>query len=74
MNEDFWIRCLDDKYRMNMTYTIAHEAGHFFGFPHVDDEQSIINAEIGGTAERQRWQTPQTDQLFVTLVGKIQGG
>ena len=74
MNEDFWIKCSDDKYRMNLTYIIAHEVGHFFGFPHVDDDQSIINATVGGRDERQRWQTPQTDQLFVTLVGKIHGG
>ena len=73
MDEDFWIKCTDENYRMNLTYIIAHEVGHFFGFPHVDDGQSIMNANVGGTSERQRWQTPQTDALFITLASKIQG-
>jgi Matrixin len=48
-----WIK-KDALYYLNITYVIAHEVGHFFGFDHVNGPDAIMYASIGGQT-RQRW-------------------
>jgi hypothetical protein len=63
-----------DGVRCNITYLIAHEAGHFFGFPHVDDAHSIMNPQLTDPPDdRPRWQLPypSMDVLFTELAQRI---
>lgn len=58
----------DRKYRYNLTFIIAHEVGHFFGFDHVADKNALMHPNV-----LRWWQTPKTDEMFRTVAGKITG-
>jgi hypothetical protein len=64
---------LGGKYYVNLTYVIAHEAGHFFGFPHVASTDAIMYPSIG-TGVQQRWHDQALEQrkLFVDLAWYLQ--
>lgn len=71
-----WIQGPDGKWRMNISYVIAHEVGHFFGFPHVNDTGCIMNPQIGGDRhKRPLWQVPenQMNPLFANLARQVNG-
>jgi hypothetical protein len=74
IDEPIWIKGTDERFRFNITYLIAHEAGHFFGFPHVEDDGSIMNPVIGPDPnKRPRWQVPDSQMrpLFAALARKL---
>jgi hypothetical protein len=64
-----WIQGSDGQSRFNISYLIAHETGHFFGFPHVESLDSIMNATTKKDGDRPRWQTP--DHLMKPLFENI---
>ncbi len=72
MDEPSWIY-KDGKSYINLTHVIAHEVGHFLGFPHINNDKSIMYCSAGGD-DIPRWQTPEsTNNYFKTLVGKLHG-
>jgi hypothetical protein len=76
IDEPTYILGEDGRYRMNITYLIAHEAGHHFGFGHVADRSSIMYEHvlnIPPTDPRPIWQSPadQMMALFNGLVGQL---
>jgi len=76
MDEAPWIQGTDGRWRMNMTHLIAHEAGHHFGFPHVDVRPCIMHSlSEGGADPRPVWQQPEVvmKPLFENLVDRLAG-
>jgi hypothetical protein len=72
IDEPVWIRGSDGMYRINISYIIAHECGHFFGFPHVSSPANMMFESLPQIdAERPRWQTPdeQMRPLFDYIAG-----
>lgn len=59
----------DGVYRLNITYLIAHEMGHYMGFGHVQHPECIMNPTIVNNPKKQRWQIPEdiTIQMFKQL-------
>ena len=59
-----------------MTHVIAHEAGHHFGFPHIDVRPCIMHSKIESpTDPRPVWQQPELEMnhLFERLVDRLEG-
>jgi len=76
MDEDPWIQGTDGSWRMNMTHVIAHEAGHHFGFPHIDVRPCIMHSTAESPADpRPVWQKPEVEmsRLFDSLVDRLEG-
>lgn len=74
IDDPVWIQGVDGRWRLNITYVIAHETGHFFGFPHVENVGCIMNPSIGSDpAVRPRWQVPdnQMNPLFMNLADRF---
>lgn len=67
IDNSVWILGSDQMFRFNISYLIAHECGHFFGFPHVPSSESMMNATLG--PNRPRWQTP--DNLMKPLFENV---
>ena len=66
MDKPSWIWKKEDGGRrtyLNLSHLIAHEVGHFFGFPHINDENSIMYCSLGAD-KPQRWQEPEPYNLF----------
>jgi hypothetical protein len=66
----------DGQHRINLTYLLAHEVGHFYGFDHINDSSNIMFPSIGGNNLRPKWQTPEgiSNPMFWALADALDQG
>lgn len=62
----------DGRYFVNISYLISHEAGHFFGLPHVNDPGGIMYYQLGAQP-KQHWHhsSLETQRLLRELAHRL---